>query len=84
MVPSFFGTIWSPELQGESEHLQIPAAHITSKYFFATLNFSGINRLGDVVTGGGPDVLMKHSTPCRVVLDARAICAEKRTENSRR
>ena len=48
----------------------MPAAHIKSKYCFAVASLSGVNRLGDVLIGG-PEVLMKHSTPWRDVLDPK-------------
>ena len=54
----------SPELQGEFDLRQMPAVHMRSKYCLAVCSFSGVNRLGDVLTGG-PVVSIKHSTPWR-------------------
>ena len=59
-VPSFLGTMWSPELHGESDRLQIPAAHMPSKYLFArSLNFLRATNVSEaVLIPEDPDVLM--------------------------
>ena len=47
----------------------MPAAHMRLKYCLAVASLSGVNRLGNVLTGG-PVLFMKHTTPWRDVLEA--------------
>ena len=51
-VPSFLATMWRPELQGEFGTSTDAREHIKSKYCLAIRSFSGVNHLGDVLTGG--------------------------------